>query len=184
MPDGSVYLDANGNPTQMSARTKQQLMFDLMNQYSQYEITGANGIQVLREEWELFKDAAAGFSDGGVGSTKVRTVDDVLKLADKDRVKFDQIMTLFDAANRHTLELLEDGGLITAAEHARLLLDKSAYAPLRRESYKVNEEIARLFQRAGQGGSKQIATRSGTENLSEPTLVLQNALAAIEAILS
>ncbi|MBK7544113.1 MAG: hypothetical protein IPI57_20745 [Candidatus Competibacteraceae bacterium] len=181
MPDGKVYLDANGNPAQMAARTKQQLMFDLMNKYSQYEITNTNGIQVLREEWELFKDAAAGFSDGGVGSTKVRTVDDVLKLADKDRAKFDQIMTLFDAANRHTLELLEDGGLITAAEHARLLLDKSAYAPLRRESYKVNEEIARLFQRAGQGGSKQIATRSGTENLSEPTLVLQNALAAIEA---
>lgn len=181
MPDGSVYLDANGNPAQMSARTKQQLMFDLMNQYSQYEITNADGVQALREEWELFKDAAAGFSDGGVGSTKVRTVDDVLKLADKDRAKFDQIMTLFDAANRHTLEILEDGGLITAAEHARLLLDKSAYAPLRRESYKVDEEIARLFQRAGQGGSKQIATRSGTENLSEPTLVLQNALAAIEA---
>lgn len=181
MPDGSVYLDANGNPAQMSARTKQQLMFDLMNQYSQYEIANANGIQVLREEWELFKDAAAGFSDGGIGNTKVRTVDDVLKAADKDRAKFDQIMTLFDAANRHTLEILEDGGLITAAEHARLLLDKSAYAPLRRESYKVDEEIARLFQRAGQGGSKQIATRSGTENLSEPTLVLQNALAAVEA---
>lgn len=181
MPDGSVYLDANGNPAQMSARTKQQLMFDLMNQYSQYEITNADRVQALREEWELFKDAAAGFSDGGVGSTKVRTVDDVLKLADKDRAKFDQIMTLFDAANRHTLEILENGGLITAAEHARLLLDKSAYAPLRRESYKVDEEIARLFQRASQGGSKQIATRSGTENLSEPTLVLQNALAAIEA---
>ena len=181
MPDGKVYLDANGNPAQMSARTKQQLMFDLMNQYSQYEITGANGIQVLREEWELFKDAAAGFSDGGVGSTKVRTVDDVLKAANIDKAKFDQIMTLFDAANRHTLEILEDGGLITAAEHARLLLDKSAYAPLRRESYKVDEEVARLFQGAGQGGSKQIATRSGTENLSEPTLVLQNALAAIEA---
>ena len=181
MPDGSVYLDANGNPAQMSARTKQQLMFDLMNQYSQYEITGTDGIQVLREEWELFKDAAAGFSDGGVGSTKVRTVDNVLKAADKDRAKFNQIMTLFDAANRHTLELLEDGELITVAEHARLLLDKSAYAPLRRESYKVDEEVARLFQRAGQGGSKQIATRSGTENLSEPTLVLQNALAAIEA---
>jgi hypothetical protein len=181
MPDGKAYLDVNGNPAQMSTHTKQQLMFDLMNQYSQYEVTDTNGVQILREEWELFKDAAAGFSNGGVGSTRVRTVDDVLKLADKDRTKFDQIMTLFDAANRHTLELLEDGGLITAAEHARLLLDKSAYAPLRRESYKVDEEIARLFQRAGQGGSKQIATRSGTENLSEPTLVLQNALAAIEA---
>lgn len=181
MPDGSVYIDANGNPAQMSANTKQQLMFDLMNKYSQFEIANTEGVQVLREEWEIFKDAAAGFSNGGVGSARVRVVDDILKLVDRNRAKFDKITTIFDAANRHMLELLEDGGLITTAEHARLLADKSAYAPLRRESYNVDEETAQLFRRAGYGGSKQLTTRSGTENLSEPTLVLQNALAAIEA---
>jgi hypothetical protein len=181
MPDGSDYVDANGNKVEMAATTKQKLMFDLMNKYVQHEVTDTDGRQVLREEWELFKDAAGGFSEGGVGSNKVRTVNDVLQMADRDRAKFDEIANLFDALNRHTLDILEEGGLITAKEHARLLADKSAYAPLRRESYNVNREIELLFQRAGQGGSKQVSTRTGTTALSEPALVLQNALAATEA---
>lgn len=181
MPDGTDYIDVNGNKVDMSSATKRKLMFDLMNKYAPFEMLNPDGKQVLSEEWEIFKDAAGGFSNGGVGKSMVRTVDDVLKLADKDRAKFNEIANLFDAANRHTLDILEDGGLITASEHARLLADKSAYAPLRRESYNVNREIEQLFQKAGQGGSKQIATRSGTANLSEPTLVLQNALAKIEA---
>lgn len=180
MPDGKEYTDAAGKPIEMSALTKHKLMFDLMNKYAPQEIIDAEGRQALREEWELFKDAAGGFSDGGVGKGKVRTVDEVLQLANKDQAKFDKIAAIFDAANRHTLDILEDGKLITAAEHARLLADKSAYAPLRRESYNVDNETARMFQRAGQGGSKQITTRAGTENLSEPTLVLQNALASME----
>jgi hypothetical protein len=62
-----------------------------------------------------------------------------------------------------------------------LLLDKTAYAPLRRESYNVDREIEQLFRHAGQGGSKQLGVRTGTAALSEPALVLQNALAALEA---
>ena len=179
MPDGSAYLDNNGQPDDMSAKTKRKLMFDLMNQYASLEIP-VNGKQELLEEWERFKDAAGGFSSGGVAKGMVRTIDEVLELSKKDQAKFDEITKVFDAMNRHTLQILEDGGLITASEHARLLADKTAYAPLRRESYDVNREIELLFQRAGQGGSKQISTRTGTAALSEPTLVLQNALAQVE----
>jgi hypothetical protein len=180
MPDGKVYT-INGVPATMSAVTKQKLMFDLMNKYSQFEITDANGKQALREEWEIFKDAAGGFSDGGVAAGKVRTVDEVLAPAAVDQARFDRIAALFDAMNRHALQIREDGGLITAAEHARLLIDKSAYAPLKRESYNVNSETARLFQQAGRGGNKNLGTRAGTAELSEPTMVLQNALALLEA---
>lgn len=180
MPDGSAYTDANGNAADMAASTKRKLMFDLMNQYVQFEEVNPNGQQELRMEWENFKDASGGFSNGGVAKGTVRTVDEVLALADKDKAKFDQIANLFDAMNRHTLDVLEEGGLITADEHARLLTSKSAYAPLRRESYNVNREIELLFERSGQGGSKQVATRTGTASLSEPTLVLQNALAKVE----
>lgn len=179
MPDGSEYLDNNGQQADMSAKTKRKLMFDLMNQYASLEIP-VNGKQELLEEWERFKDAAGGFSSGGVAKGMVRTIDEVLELSKKDQAKFDEITKVFDAMNRHTLQILEDGGLITASEHARLLADKTAYAPLRRESYDVNREIELLFQRAGQGGSKQISTRTGTAALSEPTLVLQNALAQVE----
>jgi hypothetical protein len=181
MPDGTNYVDANGNPAIMSAATKRKFMFDLMNKYAVFEQKNPDGIQELREEWELFKDAAAGFSDGGIAAGRVRTADEVLQGTAKDQVRFDKIANLFDAMNRHALQIREDGGLITAAEHARLLTDKTAYAPLRRESYNVDLEIQRLFQRAGQGGSKQLGTRAGTAALSEPTLVLQNALAALEA---
>lgn len=180
MPDGSVYM-VNGIPATMSAVTKQKLMFDLMNKYSQFEITNADGKQALREEWEIFKDAAGGFSDGGVAKGMVRTVDEVLAPASEDQARFDRIMALFDAMNRHALQIREDGGLITADEHARLLMDKSAYAPLKRESYNVNTETMRLFQQAGRGGSKNLGTRAGTAELSEPTNVLQNALALLEA---
>jgi hypothetical protein len=180
MPDGSVYM-VNGVPATMSAVTKQKLMFDLMNKYSQFEITDANGKQALREEWEIFKDAAGGFSDGGVAKGMVRTVDEVLSPASEDQARFDRIAALFDAMNRHALQIREDGGLITADEHARLLMDKSAYAPLKRESYNVNTETMRLFQQAGRGGSKNLGTRAGTAELSEPTNVLQNALALLEA---
>jgi len=180
MPDGSVYT-INGVPATMSAITKQKLMFDLMNKYSQFEITDANGKQVLREEWEIFKDAAGGFSDGGVAKGMVRTVDEVLAPASSDQARFDRIAALFDAMNRHALQIREDGGLITADEHARLLMDKSAYAPLKRESYNVNTETMRLFQQAGRGGSKNLGTRAGTAELSEPTNVLQNAFALLEA---
>ena len=180
MPDGKVYT-INGVPATMSAVTKQKLMFDLMNKYSQFEITDANGKQALREEWEIFKDAAGGFSDGGVAKDMVRTVDEVLAPASSDQARFDRIAALFDAMNRHALQIREDGGLITAAEHARLLIDKSAYAPLKRESYNVNSETARLFQQAGRGGNKNLGTRAGTAELSEPTNVLQNALALLEA---
>lgn len=179
MPDGTEYLN-NGQPADMSAKTKRKLMFDLMNQYASFEIS-VNGKQELLEEWEQFKDAAGGFSSGGVAKGMVRTIDEVLELSKKDQAKFDEITKIFDAMNRHTLQILEDGGLITASEHARLLVDKTAYAPLRRESYDVDREIELLFQRAGQGGSKQISTRTGTAALSEPTLVLQNALAQVEA---
>lgn len=180
MPDGSVYM-VNGVPATMSAVTKQKLMFDLMNKYSQFEIANADGKQALREEWEIFKDAAGGFSDGGVAKGMVRTVDEVLAPASEDQARFDRIMALFDAMNRHALQIREDGGLITADEHARLLMDKSAYAPLKRESYNVNTETMRLFQQAGRGGSKNLGTRAGTAELSEPTNVLQNALALLEA---
>ena len=180
MPDGKVYT-INGVPATMSAVTKQKFMFDLMNKYSQFEITDANGKQALREEWEIFKDAAGGFSDGGVAKDMVRTVDEVLAPASSDQARFDRIAALFDAMNRHALQIREDGGLITAAEHARLLIDKSAYAPLKRESYNVNSETARLFQQAGRGGNKNLGTRAGTAELSEPTNVLQNALALLEA---
>ena len=111
----------------------------------------------------------------------VRTVDEVLAPASEDQARFDRIMALFDAMNRHALQIREDGGLITADEHARLLMDKSAYAPLKRESYNVNTETMRLFQQAGRGGSKNLGTRAGTAELSEPTNVLQNALALLEA---
>jgi hypothetical protein len=181
MPDGSDYVDINGNPATMSNATKRKMMFDLMNKYAPFEVKNQNGEQLLREEWELFKDAAGGFSDGGVAAGKVRTTSDVLTGVSKDKARFDKIANLFDAMNRHALQIREDGGLITPAEHSRLLADKTAYAPLRRESYNVNREIERLFQRAGQGGSKQLGTRAGTTALSEPTLVLQNALAALEA---
>ena len=180
MPDGKVYT-INGIPATMSAVTKQKLMFDLMNKYSQFEITNADGKQALREEWEIFKDAAGGFSDGGVAKGMVRTVDDVLAPASEDQARFDRIAALFDAMNRHALQIREDGGLITADEHARLLIDKSAYAPLKRESYNVNTETMRLFQQAGRGGSKNLGTRAGTAELSEPTNVLQNAFALLEA---
>lgn len=180
MPDGSVYM-VNGVPATMSAVTKQKLMFDLMNKYSQFEIANADGKQALREEWEIFKDAAGGFSDGGVAKGMVRTVDEVLAPASEDQARFDRIMALFDAMNRHALQIREDGGLITPDEHARLLMDKSAYAPLKRESYNVNTETMRLFQQAGRGGNKNLGTRAGTAELSEPTNVLQNALALLEA---
>jgi hypothetical protein len=180
MPDGKPYL-VNGVPATMSSVTKQKLMFDLMNKYSQFEIANADGKQALREEWEIFKDAAGGFSDGGVAKGMVRTVDEVLAPASEDQARFDRIMALFDAMNRHALQIREDGGLITADEHARLLMDKSAYAPLKRESYNVNTETMRLFQQAGRGGSKNLGTRAGTAELSEPTNVLQNALALLEA---
>lgn len=180
MPDGSVYM-VNGVPATMSAVTKQKLMFDLMNKYSQFEIANADGKQALREEWEIFKDAAGGFSDGGVAKGMVRTVDEVLAPASSDQARFDRIAALFDAMNRHALQIREDGGLITAAEHARLLIDKSAYAPLKRESYNVNSETARLFRQAGRGGNKNLGTRAGTTELSEPTMVLQNAFALLEA---
>lgn len=180
LPDGKVYT-INGVPATMSAVTKQKFMFDLMNKYSQFEITDANGKQALREEWEIFKDAAGGFSDGGVAKGMVRTVDEVLAPASSDQARFDRIAALFDAMNRHALQIREDGGLITAAEHARLLIDKSAYAPLKRESYNVNSETARLFRQAGRGGNKNLGTRAGTTELSEPTMVLQNAFALLEA---
>jgi hypothetical protein len=180
MPDGSAYL-INGSPATMSARTKQKLMFDLMNKYVEFETFNPDGKQELRFEWEVFKDAAGGFSNGGVGKGVVRSIDDVLANTSKDQAKFDKIASLFDAMNRHALQIREDGELITPAEHARLLLDKTAYAPLRRESYNVDREIEQLFKHAGQGGSKQLGVRTGTVALSEPTLVLQNALAALEA---
>jgi len=181
MPDGSVYKDANGNVVAMSARTKRKLMFDLMNQYAPFEIANTAGVQELNQEWEIFKDAAGGFSNGGIAKGIVRTVDNVLASVSKAPAKFDEIANLFDAMNRHTLDILEEGGLITAREHARLLTSKSAYAPLRRESYNIDRETELLFQKASAGGSKQIGTRAGTANLSEPTLVLQNALAKLEA---
>ena len=181
MPDGKEYLDATGNLAQMSSRTMRKLMFDLMNKYAPLEQKNPDGLQEIREEWEIFKDAAGGFSDGGVAAGKVRTVDSILEGINKDKAKFTQIANLFDAMNRHVLDILEDGHLITPQEHARLVMDKSAYAPLRRESYKFDQEVENLFRRAGQGGSKQIATRTGTAALSEPTLVLQNALAKVEA---
>jgi hypothetical protein len=181
MPDGSVYLDINGTPAKMSKKTKQKLMFDLMNKYVVFEQLNPDGKQALRFEWEVFKDAAGGFSNGGIGKGIVRSIDDVLADTSKDQARFDKIANLFDAMNRHALQIREDGELITPEEHARLLLDKTTYAPLRRESYNVDREIEQLFQRAGQGGSKQLGVRTGTTALSEPTLVLQNALAALEA---
>lgn len=179
--DGKDYVDANGNKTTMPGKTKQKLMFDLMNEYVEYEKPDADGKQVLKRDWEIFKDAAGGFSDGGIAAGKVRTVDDILKLVKKDKAKFTKIANLFDGLNRHVLDILEQGNLITADEHARLLNDKTAYAPLRRESYNVDKEVELLFQQSGKGGSRQISTRTGTTALSEPTLVLQNALAKMEA---
>jgi hypothetical protein len=181
MPDGSAYLGAGDTPAVMQKRTKQKLMFDLMNKYVVFEELSTDGKQELRFEWELFKDASGGFSNGGIGKIVVRSIDDILTGVSKDKTRFDKIANLFDAMNRHALQVREDGDLITSAEHARLLLDKTAYAPLRRESYNVNREIAQLFQHAGQGGSRLLGTRTGTAALSEPTLVLQNAFAALEA---
>jgi hypothetical protein len=86
MPDGKPYL-VNGVPATMSSVTKQKLMFDLMNKYSQFEIANADGKQALREEWEIFKDAAGGFSDGGVAKGMVRTVDEVLAPASEDQAQ-------------------------------------------------------------------------------------------------
>ncbi len=181
MPDGKVYKDANGNVINMQVSTKQKLMFDLMNQYVPFEIANTAGVQELNQEWEIFKDAAGGFSNGGIARGIVRTVDNVLAPVSKAPAKFDEIANLFDAMNRHTLDISEEGQLTTANEHARLLTSKSAYAPLRRESYNIDRETELLFQKASAGGSKQIGTRAGTANLSEPTLVLQNALAKLEA---
>jgi hypothetical protein len=184
-PDGTVYtgagFDPNGNPKEMASSTKRKLMFGLMEKYAPFEVKTQNGEQEVRTKWERFKDGAAGYSDGGITKGELRSVDDVLKLTSMDQAKFDKISNLFDAMNRRTLDILEAGGLITASEHARLLADKSAYAPLRRESYNTDSEIEQLFLRAGQGGSKQLGTRTGTAELSEPVMVLQNALAKLEA---
>lgn len=184
-PDGTDYtgagFDPAGNPIEMASSTKRKLVFDLMNKYAPFEVKNQNGEQDVRTKWERFKDGAAGYSDGGVTKGELRSVDDVLSLTSMDQAKFDRIANLFDAMNRRTLDILEEGGLITAPEHARLLADKSAYAPLRRESYNTNSEIEQLFLRAGQGGSKQLGTRTGTAELSEPVMVLQNALAKLEA---
>jgi hypothetical protein len=126
MPDGSVYLDANGTPARMAKTTKQKLMFDLMNKYVVFEQLNPDGKQALRFEWEVFKDAAGGFSNGGIGKGIVRSIDDVLADTSKDQARFDKIANLFDAMNRHALQIREDGELITPEEHARLLLDKTA----------------------------------------------------------
>jgi 8-oxo-dGTP pyrophosphatase MutT (NUDIX family) len=179
-PDGSDYVDAQGNQITMSASTKRKLMFDLVNYYIPYEIK-QGGEQLLRNDWEVFKDAASGFSDGGVGSAFVRGVDQVLDRVSADQGKWDEITNLYDSLNRMTLDILEDGGLITEDEKARLIGDKTAYAPLRREAYNLNDEIQKIFQQAGAGGAKQLATRAGTETLSEPVMALQNALAKAEA---
>jgi len=179
-PDGSDYVDAHGNQVMMSASTKRKLMFDLVNYYMPYEIK-QGGEQLLRNDWEVFKDAASGFSDGGVGSAFVRGVDQVLDRVSADQGKWDEITNLYDSLNRMTLDILEDGGLITEDEKARLMGDKTAYAPLRREAYNLNDEIQKIFQQAGAGGAKQLATRAGTETLSEPVMALQNALAKAEA---
>lgn len=181
MTDGSDYLDANGNVTKTDEKTKRRLMYELMNLYAPYELHPAGGVQKVRDEWERFKDAAGGFSNGGVGKDKVRTVDDILKLADKDPAKFAEISDLFDAMNRRTLDILEKGGLITDTEHSRLLADKSAYAPLHRKAYQVDQRIEQLLMQAGTGGSKKLGTRTGTADLSEPVLVIQNALAGLES---
>lgn len=184
MPDGTDYVDNHGNKIDMPEGIKRKMMFDLMNKYAPFEAKDSNGNQPIMEDWETFKDAASGFSEGGIGKDRVRTVDEVLKRTFENQAQFDKITNMFDAANRAVLDILEYGGLITKSEHARLLANKSAYAPLRRSSYNIDSSIEQLLQNRGQGVGKSLGTRVGTSELSEPTLVVQNAMAKLGAAIA
>ena len=184
MLDGKDYVDNKGNKIDMPEEVKRKMMFDLMNKYAPFEAKDSNGNQPITADWEIFKDAASGFSEGGIGKDRVRAVDDVLKRTSENQAQFDKIANMFDAANRAVLDILEYGGLITKSEHARLLADKSAYAPLRRSSYNIDSSIEQLLQNRGQGAGKSLGTRVGTSELSEPTLVVQNAMAKLGAAIA
>jgi 8-oxo-dGTP pyrophosphatase MutT (NUDIX family) len=169
--------------TPLTREVRQKLMKELMDEFAPKELVveGEDIPQPLRHEWEEFKDHASGLSTGE--GSNVHNVQSAIKIyedARKDK-RLGEIWALLDQANLHALDVRLATGLIDKAQYEAMRADKAFYAPLRRTPYVVEQEL--LADAPGaKGGSKGLRVRVGTHLPGhEPTMVIQNSLAALEA---
>jgi hypothetical protein len=191
--------DTNG--ALLTDKQIRQQAYDLVNIYVEKELPSRDmrnqGIQrqVIKWRWKHFKEHASGMfrpeldANGNRVPNSTLTNDagqpDAYEIyhALKDDPVMQEIAGLFDSLTRHQLDLLEEGGLITAKEKSKLLADKDHYAPLRREAFDY-ESAFDFFNQGGQGG-KGLKARMGTDIMGmKPVHVVENALARAQGAAS